>query len=989
MIGGDSEEPKKARIIRFLTHFFSVSRLHTTLSQLHFGSFRWLSQISPPSCEEEEGPVHELRTMQHTHAHTKFRISEESEMGPCDCASQLRLRTNRPCCSSRIIIFIIITNNNVRIVPCHDYGLLIMLTSGPIIWSETRQELCESLPYYRAYQTGCYVTGSLAPAPSKSELSRTDRSATILRDSIPYGYLLAAYPSQRDIWAHNGRVIISHGGGKSEVASTAGPSSPKKASLKQDQSSSDNTIRALLHSARHRLPIVLIAADSYALLPFKLKCGYAVLGWYVITDCWAEMEGFVRWKLRFEWIPAQGEPWWQLGGKGKDREWDPRQRIETFTKAQRQLSRQIRVAKDRKRKQDSGVLTPASSSSSSDTSSQGSTPAPIGDEQRHRLLFGPIKPTVKLVSTVSSTPISKAPCYLANAASCTSCRAASPLVFTLGWMCLHPSCSLFFLLPSGSPPNSCALEFSSSFLHPQGSSLNSSFPSGSPPFSLIPSRPSSRSMDQARGLWCKHCGRLSCRELIFQPICAHCGQRVGKWKPLPLYTPPKLTRNPFGFTTAGNAVFDPVISPSSGIKMTVRKEGGLAMYTFTFPATFGDCRVHLVQADLDGGAREIEADRLLEEFQKHAWPDSTQTQNNEKRAKTDDQTCEAAQSPPKLIPFRRHQLGSKTGAGRMLTQQFTCNYGVPYKHVVFMGTQPLDPTLSPPPILSTLSLLSSRTLALLPGTASFNELYPVLYLTHQKMSFHDDGEPGLGPIVSSLSLGSTCRMKFRLKEKHMHAFPQVEKRDRTVLDLPLRHGSVVVQDGEQLQKWFEHCVNPDGFRIAVTARRIDEVENAGVVRRESSSARRGTKQVVGNAGRNRNMLMAEELLRSASAVSTEEVNQAVEPIQPALLPPQETTQVSSTSIIKDAPQPKAERAFPIRQSKKQRNSRDMFIENQEAALGICKSTVGLASDSRAAAIAAGSRVPPTIGPKRKSSSESIGSSITFGTRRYRRPSISS
>ncbi len=88
---------------------------------------------------------------------------------------------------------------------------------------------------------------------------------------MPYGYLLAGWPSRRDAWDHNGRVIISHGGGKSEVddAPLTSLDAPK-ASLKQDQSSSDNTIRALLHSSRHRLPIVLIAADSYALLPFKL-----------------------------------------------------------------------------------------------------------------------------------------------------------------------------------------------------------------------------------------------------------------------------------------------------------------------------------------------------------------------------------------------------------------------------------------------------------------------------------------------------------------------------------------------------------------------------------------------------------------------------------------------------------------------------------------------------------------------------------------------
>lgn len=159
----------------------------------------------------------------------------------------------------------------------------------------------------------------------------------------------------------------------------------------------------------------------------------------------------------------------------------------------------------------------------------------------------------------------------------------------------------------------------------------------------------------------------------------------------------------------------------------------------------------------------------------------------------------------------------------MLTQQFTCNYGVAYKHVVAMGTLPLSASSTPAPILSTLALLHRRTRCVLPSfSESFNELYPVLYLQHQKMGFHDDGEPGLGPVVSSLSLGSTCRMRFRIKAKHASELAGVVGTNRVVLDLPLRHGSVVVQHGNDLQRLLEHCVNPDGFRIAVTARRIDD-----------------------------------------------------------------------------------------------------------------------------------------------------------------------
>ncbi|EST09888.2 Alpha-ketoglutarate-dependent dioxygenase AlkB-like protein [Kalmanozyma brasiliensis GHG001] len=543
------------------------------------------------------------------------------------------------------------------------------MASGPLIWSETRQELCESLPYYRAYQTGSYVTSNLGRPPS-TLLTKDDRKSAILKDSIPYGYLLAGWPSRRDAWAHGGRVIVSHGGGKSEVEDASPDSlAAPKASLKQDQSSSDNTIRALLHSSRHRLPIVLIAADSYALLPFKLACSYAVLGWYLITDGWGEREnanedaGFVRWKFRFEWIPAQ---------------------------------------------------------------------------------------------------------------------------------------------------------------------------------------------DRTDGL-----------------------------------------------------VFDPIISQSSGIVLTVRKEGGLATYTFTFPAMFGDCRVHLIQADIDGGAHESEADQIFAEFQRHTWPQdatakdvfgaepaniqserqlsTTEPQGTSTAASLDlaQESASTSQKQQSRIPFRRHVLKNHLGGlGRMLTQQFTCNYGVAYKHVVAMGTEPLDAT-SPPVILSTLDLLHARTRSAIPLSQEFNELYPVLYLEHQAMNFHDDGEPGLGPVVSSLSLGSTCRMKFRLKAKHQAQFEGVRPRDRTVLDLPLRHGSVVVQEGHDLQKYFEHSVSPDGFRIAVTARRIDPEQNDkgsgrrdtarrsgddGLKKRRTNSTSTGTKRRKASPSKPASSIMREEAPTAAAKV---------------------------------------------------------------------------------------------------------------------------
>ncbi|EPQ32353.1 uncharacterized protein PFL1_00549 [Pseudozyma flocculosa PF-1] len=604
-------------------------------------------------------------------------------------------------------------------------------SNAPFVWSETRQELCESLPYYRAYQSGSYVKGiSVGSRPS---FKRDD--ALVVRDSFVVGYLLGGCPSRRDIWASDGRVIISHGGGKSanvddhtaggvdEDSSRPAASSSSKLQLKGDQEEDDSVIASLIQTMRMKVPLVLIAAENYALLPMKLNCSFAVLGWYIITDGWAEKEedddllggkSFVRWKFRFEWIQAQGEPWWCLGPElHRSATWNPRQRKERFTKAERDL------------------------------------PA-------------------------------LAPHYQ---------KASRRLKVTLG-------------------------------------DTAKAFDEGV-------ERPRKRLRSQ-----------------------------VGPKKGLPLVPAPKLSLH----ADADVAI----VSPVSGIVTHVKREGGLVAYSFNFPKRMGGCAVHLVQADVEHGATEDTADRIFAGFQQGSWPQEDPDESRKKKKKgkkrkrasgskmdigfiTDDQ--ESGRST--LVPFRRHPLRSSSLKGAMLTQQFTVNYGMAYKHAVAMGTNPIDAT-TPRCVTSSMSLIRARTAAVCPlddegvhrssSTSEamqrgFNEAYGCLYLPFQSMSFHDDGEPGLGPIVSSLSLGAEATMKFRVKAKLLLDSPsslsggrgsreqaaaramrqemQTLNRDRTVLTLRLRHGSVCVQEGAELQKRFEHAVEPGGFRVACTTRFID------------------------------------------------------------------------------------------------------------------------------------------------------------------------
>ncbi|KAG5735780.1 hypothetical protein E4T56_gene7845, partial [Termitomyces sp. T112] len=165
----------------------------------------------------------------------------------------------------------------------------------PPIWAQSRQEVCESFDWFRSYQGGVYFTNDHAK-----------------------GYLLSAFSSMHDTFEHDGRLIISHGGGKAESAHSRQGKSTTRAA--DDQLAQDKSIRALLTNYREYRPLVLLIDDKYALFPYDLRpkgITYAVLGFYTISHAWAEyhpaenMRGrVVRYKFAFQWCDGQGQPWW-------------------------------------------------------------------------------------------------------------------------------------------------------------------------------------------------------------------------------------------------------------------------------------------------------------------------------------------------------------------------------------------------------------------------------------------------------------------------------------------------------------------------------------------------------------------------------------------------------------------------------------------------------------------------------------------------------
>ncbi len=82
-----------------------------------------------------------------------------------------------------------------------------------------------------------------------------------------------------------------------------------------------------------------------------------------------------------------------------------------------------------------------------------------------------------------------------------------------------------------------------------------------------------------------------------------------------------------------------------------------------------------------------------------------------------------------------------------------------------------------------------------------NEVLTVGYFAGQNMSYHHDGELGLGEIVSTLSLGSPASMEFRRRTLKDQPKPKGNHHP-CALQLRLEHGDWIIMEGKEVQaKW--------------------------------------------------------------------------------------------------------------------------------------------------------------------------------------------
>ncbi|KAG1865826.1 hypothetical protein DFJ58DRAFT_863465, partial [Suillus subalutaceus] len=395
--------------------------------------------------------------------------------------------------------------------------------------------------------------------------------------------------------------------------------------------------------------------------------------------------------------------------------------------------------------------------------------------------------------------------------TCNKCSQKSPVVYSQGWMCLNPSCTSFWSL-GGRELEQQQLDYDTTFLRPIAM-VFTNLPELRPAKLIETMDSVTTSYAFSKGWHCEKCGRLSSRFKWEHWECSNC--RLIHKVPGRLRTAKEFwhQRPPVDYLHShvgkqsglqrhchSLALLPHLHAPLAGViarrpePLELGDGGGFTHYlTFILPHERG--RIHLILGTPLANKR---ADEIFRQYQEQA---------NEGEL--------LLRRYPLRLNYASDHLNYVAVRGTFLTNYFSQNSGEPYQYVGGTGnTVPFDK--APSSVCGALALIKERSRLALHKDIPFNEILSAAYMEKQKMSFHSDSEHGLGPVVASLSLGSAAFMHFRAR-----ATPKEPKHSSSnVLTLILRHGDVLIMEGDGVQQHYEHTVIPMNFRIAATARCI-------------------------------------------------------------------------------------------------------------------------------------------------------------------------
>ncbi|KAJ9206360.1 hypothetical protein DTO027B5_717 [Paecilomyces variotii] len=532
----------------------------------------------------------------------------------------------------------------------------------------------------------------------------------------------------------------------------------------KDQDGQGPAFRALENSRRIGLPVGIVIGDRNTVLGRKLPHRYNVMAFFRITNIWYEKVGGKKGaKIRFEKVDLAEKSWWAAPG----------------------------------------------------------TPAPAWPRD------------------FSTRP---------ESIQCAECSHHSLRIFNEGWMCLYSTCARFWTL-NGSPAPA-NLTYHPDFLN----SRTPPDPTAQPEHSLVPDLLSTIPEDDAdatysrmawKGIVCPQCKKCisrkfwkgwKCSDAIDQRHAAPSGvctfEKTMRMAPISL----RSVSDDFELGPVQRAI----LADSRYALVNVDKASLAPYYTrVTYTLNGVGTITHFV-ANKAATARPNGPNDLFRQLQVAD------------------------------VGLRRYPLQQSVVAGT-LTSHFAVNYGMPYKYVVSVDSKGFDE--APPEIMNALGRLTWATEQAVSAAGGSvlhpNELLMLGYFEDMAIGFHDDGESSLGPTIATLSLGAKATMSIRMKYKYYYgcsklknliaedpvldhccqhdkrailkdqrmrgeiteeAYAQqrralIDKRREppTFIKMSIHHGDFVVMHGENLQKYYEHAVQPDKekkLRFALTARYV-------------------------------------------------------------------------------------------------------------------------------------------------------------------------
>jgi hypothetical protein len=155
----------------------------------------------------------------------------------------------------------------------------------PEVWAPGRQELCETLPYFKSAHSGCYSN-----------------------DGTVYGFMFDSTGVGREYMDSN--VMIARMGGSMTTDAKTGVMYQTKDHLMKDKQA-----QSVLNNIAHKNPLVITCGDKNEGAITKMPHRYCVLDWFKPTHVWAEKtmgrkEPRTTIRYRFERLDRSKESWY-------------------------------------------------------------------------------------------------------------------------------------------------------------------------------------------------------------------------------------------------------------------------------------------------------------------------------------------------------------------------------------------------------------------------------------------------------------------------------------------------------------------------------------------------------------------------------------------------------------------------------------------------------------------------------------------------------